>query len=360
MNMKAAVLWERRSRLKIEDVDLADLRPGEARVRILASGVCHSDLHHIRRESHVSPPVVLGHEGAGVVEAVAPDVTSVAVGERVIIMFGSKCGGCHFCRTGEDYLCITPPPEHSRLSIGGTPLTQLLSVGSFAEYSNVNASNLVRVPDDVPIESAALLACGVTTGLGAVINTARVKPGSNVAVIGIGGVGMNVVQGAALAGAARVIAVDVVERKLEMAQQFGATHLINANEIDPVQAIRDLTGGFGADYVFEVIGIPEIVRQAYDATRNGGMTVVVGVGPADREVSFNAFELMRSGKAIQGCFYGSVRPHCDVPRYIDLYRNGKIKLDQLITRRYRLDQINEAFDAMAAGEVARSVIVFDQ
>jgi S-(hydroxymethyl)glutathione dehydrogenase / alcohol dehydrogenase len=357
--MKAAVLWERRTPLKIEEIDLADLKPGEARVRMMASGVCHSDLHHINRETPFPTPVVLGHEGAGVVEAVAPDVTSVKPGDRVIIMFGSKCGKCHFCNSGEDYLCTTPMPDYPRFLHKGDRITQLLGVGSFAEYSNVMASNLVIAPDEVPIECAALLACGVTTGLGAVVNTARVEPGANVAVIGVGGVGMNVVQGAALAGASRVIAVDIVERKLELAHQFGATHLINASETDPVQAIKDLTHGRGADFVFEVIGRPNTIKQAYDAARNGGTAVVVGLGAADEEVSFNLAELMRTGKAIQGCFYGSVRPHMDVPRYIDMYLNGKIKIDQLISRRFKLEQINEAFDALRAGEVARGVIMYE-
>lgn len=357
--MKAAVLWERHSPLKIEEIDLADLQPGEARIKVLASGVCHSDLHHINRETAFKPPLVLGHEGAGVVDAVAPGVTAVQPGDRVVIMFGSKCGTCHYCRSGEDYLCTDPLPEHPRFVRNGERITQLLGVGSFAEYVNVNASNLVKVPNEVPIESAALLACGVTTGLGAVTSTAGVEPGSNVAVIGVGGVGMNVVQGAHLAGAARVIAVDVVERKLEMAQQFGATHMINASETDPVEVIRELTHGRGADYVFEVIGRPDTIKQAYDAARNGGTAVVVGLGANDEQVSFNLGELMRSGKALQGCFYGSVRPHMDVPRYIDLYLNGRIKIDQLISRRFRLDQVNEAFDAMKAGEVARGVIMFE-
>lgn len=357
--MKAAVLWERRTPLTIEEIDLADLEPGEARVKILASGVCHSDLHHINRETPFKPPLVLGHEGAGVVEAVGPDVTSVKPGDRVIIMFGSKCGKCHFCNSGEDYLCTTPIPGHPRFIRKEERFTQLLGVGSFAEYVNVTASNLVHVPEEVPIECAALLACGVTTGLGATINTVNVKPGDTVAVIGVGGVGMNVVQGAALAGASRVIAVDLVERKLELAQQFGATHLVNAGDTDAVQEIKNLTHGRGADYVFEVIGRPETIKQAYDAARNGGTAVVVGLGAADEEVGFNLGELMRSGKAIQGCFYGSVRPHADVPRYIDLYLDGRIKIDQLISRRFKLEQINEAFDALKAGEVARGVIMYD-
>jgi S-(hydroxymethyl)glutathione dehydrogenase / alcohol dehydrogenase len=357
--MKAAVLWERRAPLKIEEVDLGDLRPGEARVKILATGVCHSDLHHIRRDTPTMPPVILGHEGAGVVEAVGPGVSRVTPGDRVVIMFGSKCGACHFCSTGQDYLCIEPIPDHPRFSINGQVIPAFIGVGSFAEYVNVVASNLVKVPDEVPIECAALFACGVTTGLGAVINTAKVTPGSNVAVIGVGGVGLNVIQGAALAGATRVIAVDLVERKLDLAREFGATHGIDASRVDPVEVIRDLTGGHGADYVFEVVGIPRTVNQAYDAAREGGMAVVVGVGDGNEVVSFNARDLFRTGKTIQGCYYGSVRPHQDVHRYMDMYLNGRVKIDQLISRRFRLDEINEAFDAMLAGEVARGVVVFD-
>lgn len=359
MQIQAAVLWERRTPLAIETVEIADPAPGEARVKILASGVCHSDLHHIRRETAYVPPLVLGHEGAGVVESVGPGVTRVAPGDRVIIAFGQKCGECYFCVRGEHHLCAAPVPTNVRLRQGERVLTPLLGVGSFAEYANVDARNLVPIPDEMPIDRAALIACGVTTGVGAVVKTARVTPGSNVAVIGIGGVGLNVVQGAALAGAARVIAIDLVDHKLDLARQFGATHTINASREDPIEAVRRLTGGWGADYAFEVIGLPQTVRQAYDMIRKGGTAVVVGLADSADEVGIPPADMMRSGKTLQGCFYGSVSPYEDIPRYVDLYLNQRIKLDELISRRFALDEINEAFRMMEAGEVARGVIMFD-
>jgi S-(hydroxymethyl)glutathione dehydrogenase/alcohol dehydrogenase len=357
--MKAAVLWERRTPLAIEEVEIADPAPGEARLRVLASGVCHSDLHHIQRDTFALPPLVLGHEAAGVVEAVGAGVTRVEPGDRVISAFGVRCGECFFCVRGQPYLCATPPPQNVRLRRGDTVLNPFLAVGSFAEYANVDARNLVRIPEEIPIECAALIACGVSTGLGAVFNTARVEPGATVVVIGIGGVGLNVVQGARLAGAARIIAVDLLDRKLEYARQFGATHAINARDADPVEEIRRLTGGWGADYAFEVIGNPHTIRQAYEAVRKGGVAVVVGVAPEEAEVGINAVGMMRTGKTLMGCNYGSIRPHYDFPRCVDLYLGGRLQLDELISRRFALDEINEAFAAMEAGEVARGVVVFE-
>lgn len=357
--MKAAVLWERRTPLVVEDLELADPAPGEARVRIGASGVCHSDLHHIQRDTAFLPPLVLGHEAAGVVEAVGPGVTRVAPGDRVIAAFGVRCGECFFCVRGQPYLCATPLPQNVRLRHGDRVVTPFLNVGSFAERANLDARNLVPIPDEMPLDRAALVACGVTTGIGAVAVTARVEPGASVVVIGLGGVGLNVVQGALLAGAARIIGVDVIDHKLELARDFGATHVINARRDDPVEGVRRLTGGWGADYAFEVIGNPQTIRQAYDAVRKGGVAVVVGVAPEEAEVAINAVGMMRSAKTLMGCNYGSVRPHYDIPRYVDLYLNGRIKLDELISRRFALDEINEAFAAMEAGEVARGVVVFE-
>ncbi len=356
--MKAAVLWERRSPLVIEEVEIADPAPGEARVRILASGVCHSDLHHIQRDTYLVLPAVLGHEGAGIVEAVGPGVTRVKPGDRVIIAFGPKCGTCYFCLRGLDHLCEKPLPTNIRLRKGDQPLTPLLGVGSFAEYVNVEATNLVPIPDEMPIDRAALIACGVTTGIGATTKTVKVEPGSSVAVIGIGGVGLNVVQGARLAGAARIIAIDMLDHKLELARQFGATHVINAQREEPIETVRRYTGGRGADYAFEVVGSSKTIEQAYEMVRRGGTAVVVGFGE-DTDLVHLPASLIRGAKSLVGCFYGSVQPHVDFPRYIDLYLAGRIKLDELISRRYRLEEINHAFDALRAGEVARSVIVFE-
>ncbi|HUZ01509.1 MAG TPA: Zn-dependent alcohol dehydrogenase [Thermomicrobiaceae bacterium] len=359
MRMKAAVLWERRTPLVIEDVELADPIRGEARVKIQASGVCHSDLHHIKRETAFLPPIVLGHEAAGVVEAVGPGVERVKPGDRVIIAFGSKCGECYFCLRGQHHLCTAPYPDNPRIRKGDQVLTAFIGVGGFAEYANVDVKNLIRIPDEMPIDRAALIACGVTTGVGAVIKTARVEPGANVVVIGLGGVGLNVVQGAQLAGAARVIAVDVRDGKLELAREFGATHGVNAAREDPVEAVRRLTGGMGADYAFEVIGNAKTIRQAYESVRKGGSAVVVGLAAQDEDISIPADSLVRTGKSLVGCFYGSVNPYEDIPKYVDLYLNRRLKLDELISRRFALDEINEAFAAMEAGEVARGVIMFD-
>ncbi len=358
--MKAAVLWERRTPLTIEEVELADPAPGEARVRILTSGVCHSDLHHIQRDTTLSRlPLVLGHEAAGVVEAVGAGVTRPKPGDRVIAAFGVRCGECFFCVRGQHHLCATPPPGNVRLRRGDQVFHPFLNVGSFAERANLDARSLIPIPEEMPIDRAALIACGVATGIGAVITTARVEPGANVVVIGLGGVGLNVVQGAALAGAARIIAVDLLDHKLELARGFGATHVVNAGREDPVERVRGLTGGWGADYAFEVIGNARTIEQAYEAVRKGGVAVVVGLAPEDAEVAVKPVEMMRTGKTLMGCNYGSIRPHYDIPRYVDLYLNGRIKLDELISRRFALDEINEAFAALERGEVARGVIAFD-
>lgn len=358
--MKAAVLWQRRTPLSVEEVEIAEPAAGEARVKILASGVCHSDLHHIQRDTPFLPPLVLGHEGAGIVEAVGTGVTQVAPGDRVIIAFGQKCGECWYCQRGEIHLCEAPAPSNVRLRQGDTVLTPFLGVGSFAEYANVDARNLVRIPREMPIDRAALIACGVTTGIGAVIHTAKVEPGANVAVIGIGGVGLNVVQGAVLAGANRIIAVDLVESKLEMARRFGATHTVNARQEDAVEAIRRLTGGRGADYVFEVIGRADTVRQAWEAARKGGTAVIVGVPDVSDHLDVPLYPAMREARTLMGCFYGSVNPRRHFTQYVDLYLNHRINLDDLVSRHFRLEEINQAFAAMEAGEVARGVIMFDE
>lgn len=358
--MKAAVLWERRTPLKIEDLTQADPEAGEVRVKLAASGVCHSDLSHMTRDTWSVPPMVMGHEGAGVVAEVGPGVTRVKPGDHVIIAFGSRCGECFFCLRGEPYLC-TPAAQPPRIKLrkGDVAINPFTGVGTFAEYTLVDQRNLVVIPDDMPLDRASLIACGVTTGIGAVINTAKVEPGASVAVIGAGGVGLNVVQGARLAGAARIIAVDVRDNKLEMARTFGATHGVNASREDPIEAVRKLTGGYGADYAFEVIGHPKTIEQAYEMVRKGGTAVVVGVAEETAQLSLSAVSFMRTGKTLMGCNYGSVRPQVDFPRFVDLYMNGRIMLDELISRRFTLDEVNQAFEAMEAGEVARGVIMYE-
>ena len=354
--MKAAVLYERRKPLVIEDLEMVAAGPGEVEIELVASGVCHSDLHHVNRDTPTVLPVVLGHEGAGIVKSVGPNVTRVKPGDHVIIAFGSKCGECFYCVRGMPYLCTPANPARPRLSKGGKTINQFLEVATYAERTVVSEKNVVKVRDDAPLAICSLVACGVTTGIGAVVNTAKVEPGSNVLVIGTGGVGLNVVQGARLAGAARIIAVDVLDNKLEFAREMGATHLINATKENAVDRAKALTGGYGVDYAFEVIGNPKTISQAYESLRKGGVAVVVGVSDENAELTFKPVWMMRQSKTLMGCSYGSSRPQVDFPRIVDLYMEKRIKLDELVTRRFALDEINEAFRAMDAGEVARGIL----
>jgi S-(hydroxymethyl)glutathione dehydrogenase/alcohol dehydrogenase len=354
--MKAAVLYQRREPMVVEEIRLTEPGPGEVELRLVASGVCHSDYSHWSRDTWSQLPLVLGHEGAGVVERVGPGVTRVKPGDHVILAFGMRCGECWFCTQGEPWLCTPDHTPGTHMFKGDLPLNMFSYVATFAERTVVPERNCVKIREDAPLDVASLVACGVTTGIGAVVNTAHVEPGANVAVIGTGGVGLNVVQGAKLAGAARVIAIDLLDNKLEFAREFGATHLVNSSKEDPVAAVQRLTGGRGADYAFEVIGIGTTIRQAYDMVRKGGAAVVVGVAREDDEVTFPAPLLMRSGKRILGCNYGSTTPYVDFPKIIDLYMEGRIKLNELISRRYALDDINEAFRALHAGEVARGIV----
>lgn len=354
--MKAAVLYERRKPLVIEDLEIVAAGPGEVEIELVASGVCHSDLHHVNRDTPTVLPVVLGHEGAGIVRSVGPNVTRVKPGDHVIIAFGSKCGECFYCVRGMPYLCTPANPVRPRLSKGGKTINQFLEVATYAERTVVSEKNVVKIRDDAPLAICSLVACGVTTGIGAVVNTAKVEPGSNVMVIGTGGVGLNVVQGARLAGAARIIAVDVLDNKLEFAREMGATHLINATKESAVDRAKALTGGYGVDYAFEVIGNPKTISQAYESLRKGGVAVVVGVSDENAELTFKPVWMMRQSKTLMGCSYGSSRPQVDFPRIVDLYMEKRIKLDELVTRRFALDEINEAFRAMDAGEVARGIL----
>ena len=356
-------MYRRREPLVTDDVEMEGPGAGEVRVRFAASGVCHSDYSHWERDSWTKLPLILGHEGSGVIAAVGSGVTQVQAGDHVIVAFGNKCGECAFCRRGEPYLCTPEDPSrnvltHTHFRARGEPAYQFLGVGSFAQETVVPATNCVKIGAEAPLQPACLIACGVTTGVGAVVNVAQVQPGASVVVIGAGGVGLNVVQGARLAGAARIIAVDLVPKKLELARQFGATHVLLAGEGDVVKRVADLTGGYGADYAFEVIGLPRTIRQAYDAARKGGTVVIVGVAADTAEVTFLAAEMMRSAKTIKGCQAGGLRPQVDFPRIVDLWQAGRLQIDELISRRFALEEVNEAFRAMAAGEVARGIIVY--
>jgi S-(hydroxymethyl)glutathione dehydrogenase/alcohol dehydrogenase len=360
--VKAAVLQAVNQPMTIEEIDIRKPLHGEVLVRTVASGVCHSDLHFIDGLWPTPLPVVLGHEAAGVVEEIGDGVTYVRPGDHVVLSFAPFCGYCRDCVSGNPQLCTNPaarfpagreaPP---RLSWQGKPVNQFANLSSFAEYMVVPENGVVKVPQEMPLDKAALIGCSVTTGIGAVINTAKVAEGETVAVIGTGGVGLNVIQGAVLASASKIIAVDVLDNKLAYAKTMGATHTVNAAKDDPVKAVQDLTGGFGVDYAFEAIGNPKAGRQAFEMVRRGGTAVIVGMMPFDSVVELPGPAFLGEKKAI-GCFYGSTRFRVDMPRLCEFYLQGKIKLDELVTRRYDLAQVNEAFEAMKKGEVARSIM----
>ncbi|HXG20024.1 MAG TPA: Zn-dependent alcohol dehydrogenase [Methylomirabilota bacterium] len=365
--MKAAVFYEHNAPLTVEEIDIDKPKRGEVLVKIAASGVCHSDLSVINGTlPFPSPPAVLGHEGAGVVQEIGADVASVSPGDHVILSWRPSCGKCSYCVTGRPQLCQTSsmqilqgylPDGTTRLHKGEREIRHFTGVASFAEYAVVPEAGVVKIRPDVPLDAAALVGCGVMTGVGAVINTAKVPPGASVVVLGCGGVGLNVVQGAVLAGAEKIIAVDLNPQKLAWAKQFGATHVVNPADGDPVTQVLGLTDGLGAEYAFEVIGRADTIVQAYHAIRPGGMAVVVGVAKPDDMVMIPALSLLQE-KTLTGSIYGSARPSVDMPKLIDLYMSKRLKLDELVTRRIKLEQINDAFAWMEKGEVARSVIVY--
>ena len=366
MKAKAAILFEVGQRLDIREVDVAKPRAGEVLVRMAVGGICHSDLHVMTGHLNAPVPSILGHEGAGTVVEVGSGVTSVRPGDNVIPLWRLSCGECEYCTAARPALCGVGLKIRStgrlldgssRFSLNGSEIKHFLGVSTFSEYTVILEKALVKVPKDVPLQQAALLGCAVITGIGAVMNAARVKPGSQVAVFGSGGVGLNVIQGAALAGAEKIIAVDLLDNKLEMARQFGATDTVNASAGDPVEQVRSLTDQRGVDYAFEVIGLPKTVRQAYDSLSKRGEAIVLGVTPLETEVSIPIMPLIFEERVLKGSVYGSSRPRIDIPKLMNLYRAGKLKLDELVTRTYSFDQINEAYAALERGEVARTVVL---
>ena len=360
--MKAAVLYATKAPLVVEDVELDEPSAGEVLVKLMAAGVCHSDWHIVKGEwSRHPPPIILGHEGAGIVEAVGPNVVNLHEGDHVILTLCANCGRCDVCQSGWPNLCEqrVEPSSRPRVKATGTPVDQLMGLGTFASYTVVPEIAAVRVDKDIPFAQAALVGCGVVTGVGAAMNTARVQPGAAVAVFGCGGVGLNCMQGSAIAGATTIIAVDLLDTKLELAREFGATHTVNSSREDPVERIKELTGGSGAHYAFEAIGLVEApFVQSIECTRRGGMTVWVGHAPDNTPVTIDAISLAYE-KTIRASLYGSARPQAEFPRLISLYKAGKLKLDELVSRRFSLDEINGAFEALGKGEVARSVIAFE-
>jgi S-(hydroxymethyl)glutathione dehydrogenase/alcohol dehydrogenase len=362
--MRAAVLRAHDVPLEIEEVRIDDPGPGEVRIETAASGICHSDLTVIEGGLPVPLPCVLGHEPAGVVEAVGAGVVDFAPGDHVIGCITSWCGVCKFCTSGRPYLCLTQyagraPGAKARLSDGnGNPLTQLANLSSFAEKMLCPERSLVKIRDDMPLDRAALIGCGVTTGLGAALNTVDIPAGASVVIVGCGGVGLSALQGARIGGAGRIIAVDAQPWKFELARKFGATACVDAGDGDPVAAVHALTDG-GADFVFECIGLVPTVQQAVAMTGRGGTTVLVGVVPITKTVQISAADLVLQEKKITGSYMGSNRFRFDMPKYVEFYLDGRLYLDEMISSRIPLDDVNSAFDKMRKGEAARQVIVFD-
>ncbi len=364
MRMRAALSVERGGPIRVEEVELADPREGEVQVKIVASGVCHSCLHAADGSwTHIPLPIVLGDEGAGIVTAVGPGVRSVREGDHVILSWSPACGLCHYCAIGRPVLCERRPARPGTLPDGttglqwrGGTLYRFGTVASHAEYTTIPESCAIPITREMPLETAALIGCSVMTGVGSVLNTAQVPAGASMAVFGAGGIGLNVVQGGALVSASPIIAVDVLDNKLAYARRLGATHTINASQQDPVAAIRDLTRR-GADFTFVAVGNTKAINQAWEALAPGGTCVLIGLPPTDATVTFTALSLQANEKVLRGSRYGSARMRDDFPRMVDLYLSGRLKIDELINRRFTLDETGAAYAALAAGELARGLIV---
>ena len=360
--MKAAVFRAVNTAMEVEEIDIDKPGPREVLVRTAAAGVCHSDMHFFNGTYPGQTPCVLGHESAGVVEEVGDAVRYVQQGDHVITCLSVFCGHCEYCLTGHMSLCQEPEvrrgrDDDPRLSKEGGALAQFANLGSFAEQMLVHEHSVVKVREDMPLDRAALIGCGVTTGVGAVIHTAAVEPGATVAVIGCGGVGLSCINGAAIAGASRVIAVDMVASKLELARSFGATDAVDASAGDPVEQVRELTGG-GVHYSFEAIGLKVTAEQAFRMIRRGGTATVIGMIPPGQMVQLHGPDFL-SEKKIQGSMMGSNRFRVDMPRFVDFYLQGRLHLDDMISSRIPLSEVTDALLALDKGEVARSVIVFD-
>ncbi|WP_394251549.1 S-(hydroxymethyl)mycothiol dehydrogenase [Arthrobacter pityocampae] len=341
----------------IETILVPDPGPGEALVDILTCGVCHTDLHYKQGAINDEFPFLLGHEATGVVSAVGDDVTTVAPGDRVILNWRAVCGECRACRRGEPQYCFATHNATQKMTLeDGTVLTAALGIGAFAEKTLVAAGQCTRVDPAADAAAVGLLGCGVMAGIGAAINTGNVSRGDSVAVIGCGGVGIAAVAGAKLAGATRIIAVDIDDRKLELAKGLGATHVLNSKDEDPVEAIRALTGGNGADVVIDAVGRPETYKQAFYARDLAGTVVLVGVPNPEMTVELPLLDVFGRGGSLKSSWYGDCLPSRDFPMLVDHYLQGTLDLDAFVTERIRLDQVEEAFDKMHGGTVLRSVV----
>jgi S-(hydroxymethyl)glutathione dehydrogenase/alcohol dehydrogenase len=360
--MKAAVCRVFGEPLTIEDVEIAPPDAGEIRVKMAACAICHSDIFFADGAWGGDLPAVYGHEAAGTVESVGDGVKGFATGDHVVVTLIRSCGECPSCATGMQVTCATQFPLDANSPISttdGEVLGHGLRTGAFAEYVTVDHSQAVVIPKEIPLDSASLLACGVITGFGAVANTAQIEAGSTVVVIGTGGVGLNSIQGAALNGASLVIAVDISDEKLEAARSFGATHGINSATDDLKAEVMALTGGIGADYVFATVGVKQAIAQCFDIAAPGGAVVLVGMPPTGDLIDFDPGTIAAMNQRVLGSKMGTARIQADIPYLVALYQQGRLKLDELISGRYPLDQINEAFDEVRQGTALRNVITFD-
>jgi S-(hydroxymethyl)glutathione dehydrogenase / alcohol dehydrogenase len=364
--MRAAVCYEFGKPLVVEEINMDPPKKGEVKVRLAATAICHSDIHQIR-ESHSGEalppaPFVSGHECAGYVAEVGEGVDSVKPGDPAVVSHMAYCGKCFYCRTGRPHLCNFDFPLNRESRIRNKRqqyLGPVIGIAGFAEYVIVDESQVIKIPADMPMDRAALLSCGVITGFGAVVNRARVEPNSSVVVIGTGGVGLNAIQGAFFVGANPIIAVDVVDSKLEAARAFGATHTINSRKEDPVNAVKQLTDGRGADYIFVAVGSNSAVVQGFWMSGPRGMTVIIGIpSKSEATLSLPIMAFIKDERVVTGGYMGSTNLSVDIPRLVSLYQGGRLNLDELITRRYPLEKINEAIESAERGEALRNVIMF--
>jgi NDMA-dependent alcohol dehydrogenase len=367
MKSRAAIVYAPGEPMRIEEIELDPPHEHEVQVRMVAAGICHSDYHVVSGELRAYLPMALGHEGAGVIEALGPGVTTCKVGDHVVLSFIPTCGSCPACIAGHANACEKAATATSgplldgtfRMHRGNADIGQFCQVGSFSERIVASDLSVVPVPDSYPLNRAVLLGCGVPTGVGAVLRRAKVVPGSAVMVVGCGGIGSNIIQGAVLAGARIILAVDIHDFKLEYARMLGATHTLNSTREDLVPVARELTGGRGMDYAFEAISSPATIGQAYRATGKNGTVVVVGLTPfTEKSLPISPLDLVLSQKTIMGTLYGDSQPRNDIPDLLKMYEAGKLKLDELVTRTYTLDQVNEAYADLLAGRIIRGVIEF--
>jgi S-(hydroxymethyl)glutathione dehydrogenase/alcohol dehydrogenase len=362
--MKAAVFRRAHEPLSIETVTVDKPQEREVLVRTAATGVCHSDLHYVDGDLPArSHPMVMGHEGSGVVEAVGSAVTTVKPGDHVVACLSGFCGACPQCLSGHPNLCATrfvsrPNSTTPRLSQNGEPLIPFADVGSYAEQMLLHENSLVKIDPEIPLDRAALVGCGVLTGVGAALRTSGLQAGQSVAVFGCGGVGLSIIQGSRIGGASRIIAIDHIAAKLERAHSLGATDCINSSEGNAVERLREITGGQGVDHAFEAVGLPVLIRQAVESLATGGTATIVGVPPDGSIIEF-PFSAIRPECKVQTSRMGSNRFRMDIPTYLDFYRQGRLNLDDMVSKRGKLEDVNEAFRAMKAGEVARTVLMFD-